>query len=224
MSAAHFLSQAGIQRPAAGSRAVFQVGWFKTKRDWPASDAADSHRQSILNGRPHSLPRIQAISPGNAPPETGWEGTFLCPLRLPAQNTITGQPCEIHAGTATVITAWTKTGWAQSDRSVPQDGRKHLARCCSAAAQAPSCFPRISARNRNSRNRCFSQPKPEHWKDNTASTGISDEQNSREIRCAVNDAGGFPERSTQPMVGSRVCGRCAGTVSHGRRFRFPLNQ
>jgi hypothetical protein len=48
-------------------------------------------------------------------------------------------------------------------------------------------------------------------KTNAASRGTLDKQESHRIRCVTNNAGGFPERSTRPMVGSGRCGEYADT-------------
>jgi hypothetical protein len=54
-------------------------------------------------------------------------------------------------------------------------------------------------------------------KTNAASRGTLDKQDSHRIRCVTNNAGGFPERSTRPMVGSGRCGEYADTGWTGAR-------
>ena len=71
----------------------------------------------------------------------------------------------------------------------------HSQRWCAGAGETLhrllGCSPRCSRSDRH------------HQQANAASTGTLDKQDSHRIRCVHNDAGGFPERSTQPMVGSR---------------------
>ena len=49
--------------------------------------------------------------------------------------------------------------------------------------------------------------KPQSSKSKRRLTGTPDKQESHRIHCVHNDAGGFPERSTRPMVGSRYIRR-----------------
>ncbi len=77
----------------------------------------------------------------------------------------------------------------------------HLQRWCAGAGETLHRLLRCSPQCRRS-DQC-SRSDRHHQKANAASTGTLDKQESHRIRCVHNDAGGFPERSTQPMVGSR---------------------
>ena len=93
----------------------------------------------------------------------------------------------------------TFSGWSAGGRRrmrrLPSDSNSTLAIVVHGSRQNRSPAPPVFAPNR--------QVKPTPPRANAASMGIPDKQESHRVRCVHNDAGGFPERSTQPMVGSR---------------------
>ena len=92
-----------------------------------------------------------------------------------------------------------------SARQQQRTSQRWCARVGKTLHQPLRCSPRCSRSDRH------------HQKANAASMGILDKQESLRIQCVHNDAGGFPERSTQPMVGSNHVRRTAAVGSTARQ-------
>jgi hypothetical protein len=123
--------------------------------------------------------------------------------------------------------------WTTIVRGLHWDCGRSTTAWLSAPPDSNSAFANVlrgSWRNTSPTPRVFTQVQqvgPTAPRANVVSMGTLDKQESHRIRCAHNDAGSFPKRSTQPMVSSRnvrrTCRRSTGLQEDPGKLEKPCS-